>query len=52
MGVDEADSRQAQVSWMSPVARVLLKAREGDEVSLSTPAGMRLLEVVAVRYPT
>ena len=51
MGVDEFDSSQAQVSWMSPVARVLLKAREGDEVALPTPAGVRLLEIVEVRYP-
>lgn len=51
MGIDEADSLQAQVSWVSPVARALLKAREGDEVALPTPAGQRLLEVLAVRYP-
>lgn len=51
MGIDEADSRQAQVSWVSPVARALLKAREGDEVALSTPSGMRLLEITEVRYP-
>lgn len=51
MGIDEADSLQAQVSWVSPVARALLKAREGDEVALPTPAGMRLLEVLAVHYP-
>ena len=51
MGIDEADSRQAQVSWVSPVARALLKAREGDEVALPTPAGVRRLEVLAVRYP-
>lgn len=51
LGVDEADSSQAQVSWVSPVARALLTAREGDEVALSTPAGMRLLEVLEVHYP-
>ena len=51
MGIDEADSRQTQVSWVSPVARALLKAREGDEVALSTPSGMRLLEITEVRYP-
>lgn len=51
MGIDEADSLQAQVSWVSPVARALLKAREGDEVTLPTPVGMRLLEVLAVHYP-
>ena len=51
LGIDEADSLQAQVSWVSPVAQALLKAREGDEVTLPTPAGVRLLEVLEVRYP-
>jgi len=51
MGIDEADSREAQVSWISPVARALLKARVGDEVQLPTPGGVRSLEVVAVQYP-
>lgn len=51
MGIDEADSRESQVSWVSPVARALLKAHIGDEVLLPTPGGVRRLEVVAVRYP-
>jgi transcription elongation factor GreB len=51
LGIDEADSRESQVSWISPVARALLKARVGDEVQLSTPGGVRNLEVVDVRYP-
>ena len=51
MGIDEADSRESQVSWISPVARALLKARVGDEVQLPTPGGVRSLEVVAVQYP-
>ena len=51
LGIDEVDTSQQQVSWISPVARALLKAREGDEVSLQTPAGPRQLEVLAVRYP-
>ncbi|WP_298211655.1 transcription elongation factor GreB [Acidovorax sp.] len=51
MGIDEADSRELQVSWISPVARALLKARVGDEVQLPTPGGVRQLEVVEVRYP-
>ena len=51
LGIDEVDTSQQQVSWISPVARALLKAREGDEVSLQTPAGVRQLEVLAVRYP-
>lgn len=52
MGIDEADSRESQVSWISPVARALLKARVGDEVQLPTPGGVRHLEVVEVRYPS
>lgn len=51
LGIDEADSRDSQVSWVSPVARALLKARVGDEVQLSTPGGVRHLEIVDVQYP-
>ena len=51
MGIDEADNAQQQISWVSPVARALVKAREGDEVTLQTPAGLRTLEIVEVRYP-
>jgi len=50
-GIDEADSLAGQVSWVSPVARALLKARVGDEVPLLTPAGVRRVEVLAVEYP-
>jgi transcription elongation factor GreB len=50
MGIDEADSAQGQVSWISPIARALLKAREGDVVKLVTPAGAQEVEVIAVKY--
>ena len=50
-GVDEADSSQAEVSWVAPIARALLKARVGDEVSLMTPQGLDHLDVLAVSYP-
>ena len=50
-GIDEADSLHGEVSWVSPIARALLKAREGDEVQLITPAGAERIEVVSVRYP-
>jgi len=50
-GIDEADSLQGEVSWISPIARALLKAREGDEVQLVSPGGVERIEVVAVRYP-
>ncbi len=51
VGIDEADSLVGQVSWISPVARALLKARVGDEVPLQTPRGLQMLEVLAVSYP-
>ena len=50
-GIDEADSLAGEVSWVSPIARALLKAREGDEVRLATPGGVETIAVVAVRYP-
>ncbi len=50
-GIDEVDNLQGEVSWISPIARALLKARVGDEVSLMTPGGLERLEVVDVRYP-
>ena len=51
MGIDEADSLQGQVSWVSPVARALLKARVGDVVRLQTPLGLQDIEVLQVTYP-
>ena len=50
-GIDEADSLNGEVSWVSPIARALLKAHEGDEVQLVTPAGVERIELVEVRYP-
>jgi transcription elongation factor GreB len=50
-GVDEADSAQGQISWVSPVARALLKARVGDVVRLVVPGGVQELEVLVVQYP-
>jgi len=51
LGIDEADSAQGQVSWISPIARALLKAREGDVVKLVTPAGAKEIEILKVEYP-
>lgn len=51
MGIDEADNLAGDVSWVSPIARALIKAREGDEVTLMTPGGLEKLEVVRVLYP-
>jgi transcription elongation factor GreB len=51
IGVDEAESAQGEVSWIAPIARALLKSRVGDEVRLTTPRGVEVLEVLEVRYP-
>ena len=50
-GIDEADSLKGEVSWISPIARALLKARVGDAVKLVTPVGVQEVEVVKVNYP-
>ena len=50
-GIDEADSLNGEVSWVAPIARALLKAREGDEVTLPTPGGVERIEVRVVSYP-
>lgn len=50
-GIDEADSLKGEVSWIAPIARAMLKAREGDEVPLMTPGGLERLEILEVRYP-
>jgi transcription elongation factor GreB len=50
-GIDEADALAGEVSWVAPIARALLKSREGDEVQLMTPGGLEKLEVIEVSYP-
>jgi transcription elongation factor GreB len=50
-GIDEANSALGEVSWMSPIARTLLKAREGDELKLVMPERVAAIEVIKVRYP-
>jgi transcription elongation factor GreB len=51
LGADEADFYRGQVSWVSPIARALHKAEEGDLVELRTPAGPETLEILEIRYP-
>ncbi len=50
VGIDEARSDRGEVSWVSPVARALLKAREGDVVHVRTPGGLEPIEVVKIVY--
>ena len=50
VGMDEADPAQGRVSWISPIAKALLRSREGDNVKLQTPAGIQNLEIISVQY--
>jgi transcription elongation factor GreB len=52
VGIDEADLDHGQVSWISPIARALLKAHAGDVVELRTPTGSEPIEVLEIRYAT
>ena len=52
VGLDEVDTAKGRVSWISPIAKALIKAREGDTVSLRTPGGVEELQIIEVRYDT
>ena len=51
VGIDEAEPLDGRISWVAPIARVLVKTRVGDAVTLRTPGGVEELEVLDVRYP-
>lgn len=50
VGIDEANATEGRISWISPLAKALLKAREGDVVRFQSPAGWREIDVVEIRY--
>lgn len=50
VGVDETDASNGRISWIAPLSRALIKAREGDVVRFISPAGQREIEVIEVRY--
>lgn len=50
VGVDEANASEGRISWIAPLSRALLKAREGDVIRFASPAGLREIEVVEIRY--
>ena len=50
VGVDEVDVKRGQVSWLSPIARALLKKKSGDVVTLATPSGEAEIEILGVKY--
>ena len=50
VGVDEVDMKRHHISWISPIARALMKSRPGDAVVLRAPGGVEELDVIDVRY--
>jgi len=50
VGIDEADASRGRISWISPLARALIKSREGEAVRFQSPVGVRELEITEVRY--
>ena len=50
VGIDEASAERGEVSWVSPIARALMKAEEGDVVTFRTPGGAKRIEVVKIVY--
>jgi transcription elongation factor GreB len=50
VGVDEANASEGRISWIAPLSRALLKAREGDVIRFASPAGLREIEVLEIRY--
>jgi transcription elongation factor GreB len=50
VGVDETDFARGRISWVSPLARALLKSREGDRVRFQSPAGWREVDVLEIDY--
>ena len=50
VGVDEADATEGRISWISPLAKALIKAQEGDVVTFMSPSGLREIEILEVRY--
>ena len=50
VGVDETDVSQGRISWISPLARALIKSREGDAIRFQSPAGVREIDILEVRY--
>jgi transcription elongation factor GreB len=52
VGIDEADASLGRISWISPLARALIKAREGDSIRFQSPVGIREIDILEVRYQT
>ncbi len=52
VGIDEADASAGRISWISPLARALIRSREGDSIRFQSPVGVREIDILEVRYET
>jgi transcription elongation factor GreB len=50
VGIDEADLAQDKISWISPLARALMKARVEDEIQFHTPSGLEVIKILQIEY--
>jgi transcription elongation factor GreB len=50
VGIDEADLAKSKISWLSPIARALMKAHVGDIIKFRTPSGEETIEVLSIEY--
>lgn len=50
VGIDEANASENKISWISPLAKMLLKKFEGDSINLKTPSGFKEFDIVEVIY--
>lgn len=50
VGIDEADVAQHKISWISPIAKALMKSEVGDEVTIHAPSGVMVLEILKIEY--
>jgi len=50
VGIDEANLAKGKISWLSPIARALMKAHVGDVIEFRTPSGPEAVEVLSIEY--
>ena len=50
VGIDEADAARGRISWIAPLSRAMIKAREGDSIRFQSPLGWRELDILEVVY--
>lgn len=50
VGIDEANLANGKISWISPLAKALMKSRKGDVIQFNTPSGTEIIEILSVSY--